>query len=332
MTMDDHALRRAAAAFAALAGVCSWPATASGDESGASAWLPGQFASFTAVPGDPGFSLETLYYRRAASANAARTFSIGGRIAAGLDITELYVFLTPSYTFAEPVLHGQLSLAVTFAPGRMDSSVSATLTGPGGRSISGTATDSMSGFGDLYPLATLKWTVGPHNFMTYVMPSVPIGAYDPNRVAGLGLGHWALDGGLGYTFLSELGFELSVTAGLTHNFINPYTQYQSGMDGHIDWGASYSPTESFYFGPVGYFYHQLGADSGPGARLGPFMSKVTAVGAQVGYGFAVGSVQADLNLRGYKEFDADNRPDGWNVWFTVGLSRARTEPGGKTQR
>lgn len=38
------------------------------DESGASAWLPGQFASFAAVPGDPGFSLETIYYRRSASA------------------------------------------------------------------------------------------------------------------------------------------------------------------------------------------------------------------------------------------------------------------------
>lgn len=320
-----------AAPFAALAAACCLPKLVWADESGASAWLPGQFASFAAVPGDPGFALETIYYRRSASASASRTFSFGGRIAAGLNLTEQYLFLTPSYTFAEPVLHGQLSLAVTFAPGRMDSSVSATLAGPRGNSLSASRSDTMGGLGDLYPLATLKWAVGPHNFMTYVMPSVPIGAYDPNRIAGLGLGHWALDGGLGYTFMSQSGIELSITAGLTHNFTNPYTQYQSGTDGHVDWGASYSPTESFYLGPVGYFYNQLGADSGPGASLGAFRSRVIGVGGQAGYGFSIGAVQLDLNLRGYKEFDADNRPEGWNVWFTVGLSRARKQPPGETQ-
>lgn len=325
MRLSRQANGGVAAVLAMQLAVCATADPSLADESGASAWLPGQFASFAAVPGDPGFSLETIYYRRSASAGASRSFSIGGGIAAGLDLVEQYIFITPSYTFADPVLGGQLFLGVTFAPGRMDTTVSATLTGPGGNSISGARGDTMTGGGDLYPLAMLKWAVGPHNVMAYVMPSVPIGAYDPNRIAGLGLGHWALDGGLGYTFMSESGLEFSISAGLTHNFINPYTQYQSGLDGHVDWGASYSPTESFYFGPVGYFYRQLSDDSGPGARLGGFRSKVAAVGGQLGYGFALGNVQIDLSLRGYKEFDADNRPEGWNVWFTVGLSRARRE-------
>ena len=293
------------------------------DEGGASSWLPGQFASFAAVPGDPGFSLETIYYRRSASADASRSFNIGARLAAGLDIVEQYIFLTPGYTFAAPVLHGQLFLGATFAPGRMDSSVSATLSGPGGNSISATNSDTMTGLGDIYPLATLKWSAGPHNFMTYAMPTIPVGAYDPNRLAGLGVGHWAIDGGLGYTFMSESGFEVSLTAGLTYNFMNPSTQYQSGLDGHLDWGASYSVGESFYFGAAGYIYRQLGADSGPGATLGAFQSRVIGVGPQVGYGFAVGGVQLELGLRAYKEFDAQYRPEGWNVWFTVGLARAR---------
>jgi hypothetical protein len=318
-------LAGAAIALTAQAGVCCGPALA--DESGASAWLPGQFASFVAVPGDPGFALETIYYHRSASASAGRTFSIGGRITAGIDLTEQYVYLTPSYTFAEPVLHGQLFVGVTFAPGRMDTSVQATLTGPGGNSLSGNQSDSMGGIGDIYPLAMLKWNVGSHNFMAYLMPSIPAGAYDPNRIAGLGIGHWSLDGGLGYTYLNDAGFEVSVTAGLTHNFMNPSTLYQSGMDAHIDWGASYSLTEEFYLGAAGYFYNQVGADSGPGARLGAFQSKVAAVGPQVGYGFAVGAVRVDLNLRGYKEFAAENRPEGWNVWVTLGFSAARPKNG-----
>jgi hypothetical protein len=298
---------------------------ASADESGASAWLPGQFASFAAVPGDPGVALETIYYRRSASAGAARQFKIGGSIAAGIDITEQYVFLTPSYTFEDPVLHGQLLLGATFAPGRADTSVWGTLTGPQGNSLAAARADSMTGIGDIYPLAMIKWAAGRHNFMAYTMPTIPLGAYDANRIAGLGIGHWAIDAGLGYTLMSDSGFELSVTAGLTHNFMNPSTQYQSGTDGHVDWGLSYSPTEAFYFGAAGYLYDQLGADSGPGATLGPFMSRVAGIGPQAGYEFTVGAVQVDLNLRGYAEFAAENRPEGWNIWFTVGLSRTRAE-------
>jgi hypothetical protein len=307
------------AIVACLAG--AQPAAA--DESGASSWLPGQFASFAALPGDPGFALETIYYHRTASASASQTFRIGGGISGGLDIAEHYVFATPSYTFADPVLRGQLYLGVTFAQGRMDSSVAATVTGPGGNSLSGSRADSMTGFGDIYPLAMLKWSAGPHNFMAYAMPTIPAGTYDPNRIAGIGLGHWAIDGGLGYTFFSESGLELSVTAGLTHNFMNPSTQYQSGMDGHLDWGLSYSLTETLYFGAAGYFYRQLGADSGPAATLGPFNSRVIGIGPQAGYGFAIGAVQVDLSVRSYKEFDAANRPEGWNLWFVLGLSRAR---------
>lgn len=298
------------------------------DEGGASAWLPGQFASFAAVPGDPGFALETIYYRRTASASASRSFNVGAKLAAGIDITEQYIFLTPSYTFSEPVLHGQLFVGATFAPGRMDSSVWASLTGPRGNGLSGTQSDTMTGIGDIYPLVMLKWEVGPHNFMAYTMPTVPVGAYDPNRLAGLGIGHWAIDAGVSYTFLSQSGLELSVTAGLTQNFMNPYTQYQNGTDGHIDWGLSYSPTESFYFGAAGYFYNQLGSDSGPGATLGAFQSRVIGVGPQAGYSFSLGGVSLDLGLRGYKEFDAVNRPEGWNIWVTLAVSRPH-RPSGK---
>ena len=291
------------------------------DESGASAWLPGQFASFAAVPGDPGFTFETIYYQRGASAGANRTFPIGANLAAGYDISEQYLYLTPSYAFAQPVLHGQLILGLTFTVARADTSVTAVLTGPGGGALSASRGDTMTGFGDLYPTASLKWAVGEHNFMTYTMLSAPTGQYDPNRIAGLSLGHWAIDGGLGYTYEGESGFEASVTAGMTYNFINPYTQYQSGIDGHIDLAASYSPNEAVYFGPVGYYYNQISPDTGPGARLGGFKSTVAGAGAQFGYALALGGVAVDLNLRGYKEFDAQNRPEGWNVWLTISLSK-----------
>src|SRR5207247_9017431 len=56
--------------------------------------------------------------------------------------------------------------------------------------------------GDLYPQATLKWNAGVHNFMTYLTGDIPVGAYDPARLANLGIGHAAIDGGGGYTYFN----------------------------------------------------------------------------------------------------------------------------------
>lgn len=307
-----------------LAGImtCVVPVASLADEGGASAWLPGQFASFAAVPGEPGFGLDAIVYVRSASASANRVFSIGTKVAAGYAIDERYVYVTPSYTFSDPVLNGQLWLGVTFAVGHADTSVSAVLSAPFG-TFAASRSDFMTGVGDLNPLAMLKWQAGSHNFMTYAYANVPVGTYDPTRLAGIGLGRWAVDGGFGYTYANDAGLEFSVTAGVTYNFTNPATQYQSGVDGHVDWGASVALGEALYVGAAGYFYDQLGPDSGPGARLGGFQSRVTAAGPQIGYAFDLGVVQADLNLRGYKEFDAQNRPEGWNIWLTVSLSKFR---------
>ena len=293
------------------------------DESGAGAWLPGQFASFAAVPGDPGFSLETTFYVRKAAASANVDFSRGANLLAGLDVSEQYVYVTPSYTFAEPVLHGQLSIGLTFSVGRNDTSVFGTLSGPLGRSLSATDSDSVTGISDLYPIASLKWQVGSHNFMAYTTASAPLAVYDPNRLAGVGIGHWALDAGLGYTFLSSGGFELSAVAGMTYNFVNPSTNYQSGMDGHLDLATSYALSEQAYVGLVGYFYNQISPDTGGPALLDGFRSQVAGAGPQVGWSFTAGPVAVDVNLRGYKEFAGQNRPEGWNAWLTVSLSTAR---------
>jgi hypothetical protein len=36
----------------------------------------------------------------------------------------------------------------------------------------------------------------------------------------------------------------------------------------------------------------------------------------------MGNFQGYLNLKGYKEFDAAHRADGWNVWLTFAISPA----------
>ena len=146
----------------------------------------------------------------------------------------------------------------------------------------------------------LKWNHGVHNTMVYAMTNIPVGDYDSKRLVNLGLGHWGVDGGFGYTYLNpQTGYEFSFVTGATYSAENPDLQYQNGIDWHLDWGASKFLSKQLHAGIVGYAYQQLTADSGAGATLGDFKSRVFAVGPQVGYIFPVGDMQGYLNLRGY---------------------------------
>jgi hypothetical protein len=167
----------------------------------------------------------------------------------------------------------------------------------------------------------LKWNRGTDNFMVYGTGNIPVGAYQVTRLSNLGLGHGAFDVGGGYTYYNEnTGYELSAVAGLTYNLINPSTNYQSGIDFHFDWGASKYLTDALFAGPVGYFYQQPGCDGGSGDRVGCFEARLIGLGAQVGYSFPVGKLEGYLNLKGYGEFAAENRPSGWNLWLTFAIS------------
>jgi hypothetical protein len=163
--------------------------------------------------------------------------------------------------------------------------------------------------------------------MTYITGDIPVGDYSSMRLANLGLGHGAIDGGAGYTYFNPAtGHEFSAVTGLTYNFVNPVTNYQSGVDWHLDWGASQFVSQQVHIGLVGYVYQQLTADSGQPPILGDFKSRVAGVGPQIGFIFPVGGMQGYLNLKGYKEFAAENRPEGWNAWVTFSVSPAAAAP------
>jgi hypothetical protein len=186
---------------------------------------------------------------------------------------------------------------------------------------SDTISDTTWGFGDLVPQFALRWNAGVHNYMTYITGDIPVGAYQSTRLSNLGIGHGAIDAGGGYTYFNpQTGHEFSGVLGFTYNFINNSTQYQNGVDMHFDWGASQFLSKQFMVGLVGYVYKEIGCDSGSGDRVGCFQSQVVGVGPQIGFLFPVGDMQGYLNLKAYGEFDAANRPRGWNTWITFAIS------------
>jgi hypothetical protein len=210
--------------------------------------------------------------------------------------------------------------------GRLDTSINGKLTAAAGPIVvnrMGTISDSLTSVGDLYPMVTLKWNSGVHNWMTYMTGDIPVGDYDPNRLSNIGIGHGAIDGGGGYTYLNPVtGHEFSAVAGFTYNFKNQDTQYRSGVDFHLDWGASKFLSKQVFVGLVEYAYQQITDDSGQLPILGSFRSRVFGMGPQVGYIFPIGKMRGYLNLKGYGEFESSNRPSGWNTWLTFAISEA----------
>jgi hypothetical protein len=331
----------AALAAFAVAVVAVAPNSALADEGGVSFWVPGFFGSLAAAPQVPGWALATMYYHTSVNAGSDVAFArqvTPGRITtnltssvnANLDARADIGMVIPSYVFAQPVLGGQAGVALVVPLGRNTASVDATLTGalgPIGFAASGGRSDSVSGFGDLIPQASLRWNAGVHNWMTYITGNIPVGAYDPARLANLGIGHGAIDAGGSYTYFDPAtGRELSATLGFTYNFENRDTQYQNGIDMHLDWGASQFLSKQTHIGLVGYVYQQLSCDSGTSDRVGCFESRVFAIGPQLGHIIPLDNYQGYVNLKGYKEFGAEHRAEGWNAWLTFVISPAAPTP------
>jgi hypothetical protein len=293
---------------------------AQADEGGTSFWLPGQNASLTAVQAAPGWSIPLIYYHSSVEDSGNTTFSKGNKITVGLDVDMDLLLAVPTYVFTTPVWGAQASVSLTGLYGGATVDVDATLSEPDGDVISDSESESSDGFGDLYPAANLKWNFGNHNTMAYSMLGVPVGKYDADDLANIGTNHWAIDLGGGYTYYNpKSGREFSATLGFTYNFENPDTDYQNGIDSHLDLAASQFVTDQMHLGLVGYVYYQLTGDSGDGAVLGDFKSKVNGLGPQLGYMFKLWEKDAYFNIKAYWEFDADHRPDGWNGWLTLSI-------------
>jgi hypothetical protein len=338
-------VRRARSVFVygalTFAAVFSVPGISLADEDGVSFWLPGLFGSLAAAPQQPGWSFVAINYYDSISASgsiaAAREITIGNlnptvnanlnvNIHANLD----FVLLSPSYVFATPVFGGQAAVSMLGIVGTNNTNLNGTITaGVGGFTATrqGSISQTTTGVGDLYPMATLRWNSGVSNYMVYATGDIPVGDYSSTQLANIGIGHGAVDGGAGYTYFDpKLGHEFSFVTGLTYNLTNPSTNYQNGIDWHLDWGASQFLSKQIFVGAVGYFYDELTPDRGSAPILGPIESRVIGVGPQLGFIFPMGPSQMFLGFKAYGEFDGHDRPSGYNAWVTLAFSPSGAPP------
>ena len=322
----DPRSRQALASIAATIALLA-PSLARADNGGVGFWPPGTMGSLAAVPTTPGWSITTQYIHLDAVAGGGAALQHNASIVAGLHARVDAGVLLPTYTFATPVLGGQLTIGAAGVPGNIGVGINATLTGPRGNTISGSAFDNRVTWADVYYLGELKWNMGVNNFMTYVFGNIPSGTYDSTRFANLSAGYVGVDAGGGYTYLNpKTGHEFSVVAGLSFSGMNTAIQYQNGIDFHADWAASQFVGKSIHVGLVGYVYQQVTADSGLGAKLGDNKGTAIGIGPQIGFFFAAGQgYQGYLNLRAYADVYTENRPTSTTFMATLSFSPAAPE-------
>src|SRR5471032_345876 len=148
------------ATAAALAGSSD---IARADESVLSFWLLGLYGSLAATPTTPGWSVAAIYYHTSVNASgaaaASREFQVG-RFSPTVNINlnlalagqADLLLIAPTYTFATPVLGGQLSATLAGVYGRNSASLAGTLTATAGPLVTtrqGFLEDALVSYGDL---------------------------------------------------------------------------------------------------------------------------------------------------------------------------------------
>src|SRR5262245_28515635 len=138
-SMTEPSLKASACALAMVCAALLTPSDARADEGGVGFWLPGQYGSLIAAPQSPGWSLPAIAIGSSVDGGgevaASRQITIGG-IPSDIDVSlnvaldgKIHLVLaSPTYTFADPVLGGQLSLAAAMGYGYSRAAIDGELT------------------------------------------------------------------------------------------------------------------------------------------------------------------------------------------------------------
>jgi hypothetical protein len=293
---------------------------AQASENGASLYLLGTGGPGNAVmPPLQGvfFDNEVYYYK--GGGGGGKEFPLGGKVVAGLDAKILADFATVLWVPTTNLGGVTVALGAALPFGEPDVNVDAVLTGPRGAQVSVSTSDSAFVVGDPIVTGMLGWKKGDVHYQISTMLNVPIGDYRKDELANLAFHRWAFDSSFAVSWHDpKSGWDVSGKAGLTLNGENPYTDYTTGTEMHLEAAVEKTFSPQWSAGLQGYYFKQVSADHGVGAVLGPYQGEVTGVGATAAYTFKIGHMPATLRARAFTEFNATNRMEGDSFW--LGLS------------
>ncbi|GEP02898.1 hypothetical protein MOX02_09360 [Methylobacterium oxalidis] len=308
-------VRQLARGFALSGMLLSVPA-AQAAEGGLSFYIEGQSVPLGGIVPPPGLYFDSTAYFYNGRIGGNRQTQLGGNIIADAKVNLWADFLTALWVTPVEIGGGSLAVAFVMPFGEPAVRAGVLLNGPlvnqaFGRPVGASVGDATLNPGDPIVSASLGWHAGNWHWKLAGVLSIPGGGYEPGQLSNIALNRYIGDVSAAATYLDPaLGIELSAAAGFTFNGRNPATQYVTGTEFHVDVSASKYLSKDVSVGIIASHYQQITGDSGPGARLGPFKGRSTAVGGTIGVSGEFGKVPVTTRLKVLREVEVENRFQG----------------------
>lgn len=262
------------------------------------------------------FQDDTYFY--SGKIGGGTTLPTGGLLVANVSATTWINLPTTLWVTPAKILGGDLAFSLTTPFGEPRINANLLVNSPRFGPIGVNASDANFDMSDFFLNSFIGWHSGNFHWQLGVGGVIPSGTYVAGQLSNVSLNRPAIDIFGAITWLDPaIGWDLSAAAGFTFNRTNTATDYKTGDEFHLEWGATKYLTKEFTIGMVGYFYQQLTPDSGSGARLGAFEGRVVALGGTFGYTFEVGKIPVSTRIKVFREFDVQNRMEGTAGFLTV---------------
>ena len=297
------------------------PSSVFAAESGMGHYVPGALADFADMAPPSGLALTSWYNYYHGSTSIQ--IPVGGLLTTNLSATSNAEMLGAIYTSPYGILDGKFAVGLIIPYVWLD--VKGSVTGPSGRSVK--RSDSADGIGDMILVPFwLNWNCGDFKWAVLLDIYAPTGEYNTGQLANVGLNYWTFEPMVQFSYISKkIGLEISATAGFDFNTINNATDYQSGDVFHID--ATLAEHLPFFgYGIIGiganaFYWKQVNGDSGSGAELGPFETKMIGIGPVLSYiSPPIGGHILVAEVKWLPQIETSNTMKGDYVWFKVGFA------------
>ena len=294
--------------------IIALPASVHAAEGGLSNYVPAFYGDLgLAVEPPDGFSFRNdVFYYSGDIGGSLRS----GKLEANADVTLIYDYLSflykPKFSFfGVPVAFG-----ITPAIGHVDIEADVRV-----GELSKSVNDDGAGLGDTTLAAMFYWNHEKFHFSLNNFIVTPTGDYDVDDLANTGMNYWTFEVDAAATYLNEdTGQDYSVVVGYGYNTENDDTDYQSGDEIHLDFVLNQFLTESFGIGIIGYYYKQIGADSGDGALLGSFKGEGAGIGPAIYYGTKISGKDVYFIAKWVHDYHAEKRIKGDYAYVSLALS------------
>jgi hypothetical protein len=315
-------------ALAWTATLVSAPALAT--EGGSGAYLLGTRDSLAGIVPPPGTYLSVDVV---GISGTAPFIAIGGVVVVNPSIDVVVTKVNFTHSFVGKVLGGRLAVTVTQPIVTGDFMFDGTFGGGQGISVK----DNNTGLGDTTITPGLGFDDGNSHWAIQTSFFLPTGYWQPARinpktrtldVLSFGKNRFAVQPVVNYTYFNmKNGREFSTSASILFSARNTATDYQTAPEFNLEMAALQHLKSGLAFGPAGYFYQQLGNDSGSGAEAlqaaygaESLQARVFGAGPLVTYSTKVGSHSLTFKAKYTWEFGAKRRVESNVAQATVALS------------